>query len=92
MGKAYSLLWKQCTTELQDSFEARPDYHTDIKKNAINLLNAVEEHSLSYEETRYDMSTISDAVRTLFNIRQKEDEGLVAYTSRFKTIRNITVN
>jgi hypothetical protein len=56
------------------------------------LLNAIEEYSLTYEETRYDKSTISDAVRTLFNVRQKEDEDLVAYTSRFKTIRNITVN
>lgn len=56
------------------------------------MLNAIEERSLSYEETRYDMSTISDAVRTLFNIRQKDDEDLVTYATRLKTIRNITIN
>jgi hypothetical protein len=57
-----------------------------------NLLNAIEEHSLNYEETRYDMSIVSDAIRSLFTIRQNEGEDLVTYTSRFKTLRNIAVN
>jgi hypothetical protein len=47
---------------------------------------------LSYVETRHDMSIVSDAIRSLFTIRQKEDEDLVKYTSRFKTLHYITVN
>jgi hypothetical protein len=73
MSKAYSLLWKQCSRELQDKIEGRTDYEFDIQKKPINLLNATKENSLSYTETRYDMSIISDAVRTLFTIRQKDN-------------------
>jgi hypothetical protein len=69
MGKAYGLLWKQCNREMQNKIEGRSDYESKIRKNAINLLNAIEEHSLNYEETRYDMSIVADAIRTLFTIR-----------------------
>jgi hypothetical protein len=38
------------------------------------------------------MSIVADAIRTLFTIRQKEDESLVAYADRTKTLRNIAVS
>jgi hypothetical protein len=51
-----------------------------------------EEHCLNYEETRYDMSIVADAIRTLFTERQKEDESLVAYADRIKALRNIAAS
>jgi hypothetical protein len=92
MSKAYGLLWQQCTKAMQNKINSRSDYNTKIKNDAIELLNAIEEHALQYEDTRYSMSIVEDALRNLLMIRQKEDEDLVAYTDRFKTIRTIAVN
>ena len=91
MSKAYALLWQQCTRAMQNKIQTRSDFETSIENNAIALLNAIEEHALSYEETKYDMSIVADSLRSLLNIRQKEDEDLISYTERFKTIRNVAV-
>jgi hypothetical protein len=47
MGKAHSIIWKQCSRELQDKIEGRSDYNSHIKDNTISLLNAIEEHCLN---------------------------------------------
>jgi hypothetical protein len=44
---------------------------------------------LNYQETRYEMSIITDAFRSLFTNKQKEGESLQDYTSRFKTYTEI---
>ena len=90
-GKAYGLLWKHCSEGMKSKIQARSDWDK-IESNPIKLLNAIEEHALSYEATRYDMSIISDAMRSLLNIRQKDDEDLVSYVERFKTTAKVTKN
>jgi hypothetical protein len=60
-----------------------------ITTQAISLLRAIKEHSLNYQETRYEMSIIIDAFRSLFASKQKEGESLQDYTKRFKTSTEI---
>jgi hypothetical protein len=87
--KAYTLIWERCAKAMQNKIMARSNFEVEIYNDPIRLLNAVKEHALNYQETRYKMSIISDAFRALFTVQQKESESLQDYTGRFKTAREI---
>jgi hypothetical protein len=87
--KAYALIWERCAKAMQNKIMARSNFEAEIYNDPIKLLNAVKEHALNYQETRYEMSIISDAFRALFTVQQKESESLQDYTRHFKTTREI---
>jgi hypothetical protein len=87
--KAYALLWERCAKAMQSKIGSRSDYDTTVYNDPIQLLRAIKEHSLNYQETRYEMSIILDAFRAVFNSKQKESESLQDYTRRFKTSTEI---
>jgi hypothetical protein len=89
MTKAYAFIWDQCAKAMQNKIEARTEFATKIKGNPIKLLQAIKQHALNYQEHRYEMSIILDALRALINLRQKENESLQEYTKRFKTSRDV---
>ena len=84
MFKAYALLWERCNKAMQDKIASRSDYDSLVYNDPIQLLRAIKEHSLNYQDTRYEMSIISDAFRSLFMSKQKDGESLQDYTRRFK--------
>ena len=88
-GKAYGFLYGQCNKAMQSKLQACIDFYTTIKNNPIELLKAIEEHSVSYQENWYEMSIITNAIKNLFNLKQKEDESLIDYTGRFKSARDV---
>ena len=88
-GRAYALLYQQCNKALQHRLETRVDFLTEIKGNPIKLLDAIEEHSLSYMEKKYAPIILVEALKNLVNLKQKDDESLVDYTKRFKSARDI---
>ena len=92
MYKAYALLWERCAKAMQNRILSRTDYETKIYNDPIELLKSIKEHSLDYQETRYEMSIISDAFRAVFSTKQKDDENLQDYTRRFKTARDILIS
>ena len=59
--KAYALIWERCAKAMQNKLLAPSDYEDEIYNNPIKLLKAMKEHALNYQETRYEMSIISDA-------------------------------
>jgi len=65
---------------MQNKLLAHSDYEDEIYNNPIKLLKAIKEHVLNYQETRYEMSIISDASRALWNTTQKDNENLQDYT------------
>ena len=69
--KAYALIWERCAKAMQNKLLAQSDYEDEIYNNLIKLLKAIKEHALNYQETRYEMSIISDAFRALWNTTQK---------------------
>ena len=91
--KAHALLWKQCHKGLQAKIESRKDYTSaKMDSSPLALLKAIQEHSLSYEETKYEVSSVLDAMKNFINLKQKDDETLLDYTNRFKTARDIFRN
>jgi hypothetical protein len=89
LGNAYALIFGQCNKAMQNKIQARADFESEVKHNPIKLLDAIQEHSISYQENKYEMSIISDALKNLVNLKQKEDESLIDYTGRFKSARDI---
>ena len=53
--KAYAFLFKQCGTSLQSKITNRSDYELSIRNNPIKLMDAIQYHSMSYQENRYEM-------------------------------------
>jgi hypothetical protein len=87
--KSYALIWERCNTAMHGRLEQRTDFKSTIYNDPIELLRAIKECALNYQETRYEMSIISDALRALLNTRQREGENLQAFTRRFKTSKEI---
>ncbi|KAI2506113.1 Reverse transcriptase (RNA-dependent DNA polymerase) [Fragilaria crotonensis] len=88
LTKAYALLWERCAKAMKNKIEARSDYDK-IKNNPILLLKAIKEHALNYQENRYSMSIVLDALRTLLGTKQKEGESLQDFTKRFRVARDV---
>jgi hypothetical protein len=82
---AYAILLERCVKGMQVKIEARSDLENSITNNPIELLWAVKQRSLNSQEHRYKMSIILDALKTLINLRQRDQESLTDYTRRFKT-------
>ena len=87
--KAYAEIWARCNKAMQGKIESRKDYDSEIYNKPIKLIEAIKEHALNYEESRYEMSIILDAFKAFINCRQNEKEGLQDYTRRFKVAREI---
>ena len=67
--KAYTKLWKSCNKALKALIEVRTDCESTICNNPLELLKAIKEHVLNYQDLRYDMVIISDTFRVFFNYR-----------------------
>ena len=52
-------------------------------------MKAIKQHALNYQENRYPMSIIYDLMKTVFNMKQREDENLNQYQQHFKTQRDV---
>ena len=87
-GKAYAFIFGQCNKSMQAKIMERKDYNT-TKRDPIELLQAIKEISYSYQDTKYDMKIVTSAIKNLVNLKQKEDESLIDYTTRFKTARDV---
>ena len=82
--KAYAFLWEKCTRAMQNKITGRNDFEQKIFNNPINLLIVIKEHSLNYQESRFEMGIITDAINSFFSTKQKNNETLQDYTRRLK--------
>ena len=73
--KAYAEIWARCNKAMQAKIESRREYESDIYNKPIKLIEAIKEHALNYEETRYEMSIILDAFKAFIHCKQREKEG-----------------
>ena len=87
--KVYAVLWEKCSRRMQNKITGRNDFKEKIFNNPIILLLVNKKHSLNYQESRYEMNIITDAIRAFLNTKQKESETLQDYTRRFKTSKEI---
>lgn len=91
LGNAYAFLYGQCNKAMQMKIRTRTDFETKIDGDPIELLIAIESHLLSYQEHKYELSIIAEAIRNFVNLKQRDDESLIDYTARFKSARDIMV-
>jgi hypothetical protein len=63
--KAYALFGGRCAKGMRNKTEARSDLKSKIENNAFELLKAIKEHLISYQENCYNMSVILDSFMTL---------------------------
>ena len=87
--KAYALIWERCSKGMQNKVESRTDFVSRIKDEPLELLKAIKEHALNYQETRYVMSIVTDSLRHLMNTKQQEKESLQDYTRRFRVAKEV---
>ena len=87
--KLYALLWERCSVAMKNKISNRQDFKNSIYDNPINLLKAIKEHALNYQEYKYSMSIVSDSLRNLLHTKQKENENLQEYAKRFRTAEEI---
>ena len=88
VGKAYALFYERCNKAMQTKLQARKDFEAN-KTDPFKLLKAIKEHSVSYQENKYPMNTITDAIRNIVNLKMKDDESLIDYGLRFKVARDV---
>ena len=86
--KAYSLIWERCTLSMQSQLEQRTDFETKIYNNPINLINAIKEQTMNFQDTKYDMEIIDNSL-THFLLTRQKDEELHEYTKRFKSSKQV---
>jgi hypothetical protein len=77
--KAYAFLWERCAKGMKNKIESQTDYAT-IQQDPIELLKAIKEHALNYQEQHYKHMIVLDAMTTLFGTKQQDNESLQDYT------------
>ena len=70
--KTYAELWARCNKTMQAKIEARTNYEKGIYNDPIELIKAIREHALNYEESRYEMAIIYDALKAFINCHQRD--------------------
>jgi hypothetical protein len=89
MTKAYALLWGRCAKGMKSKIEARADFQTKTSKSPIDLLIAIKEHALNYQENKYPSAIVHDSIMNLLSAKQNNGESLQDYTKRFKNYRDV---
>ena len=74
--KAYAFLWEKCSRVMQNKIVGRKDFNRNIYNDPIKLLKAIKEQSLNFQESQYEMSIITEAIKNFFNTKQKDNESL----------------
>ena len=68
--KVYAEIWEKYNKALKALIEARTDYESSIYNDPVELLKAIKEHALNYQESRHDIAIILDTFRAFFNYKQ----------------------
>ena len=60
--KAYALTWGQCDKAMRSKMQSRKDHELTIKDDPIELLKAVKQHALAFQDTKYELATIVECI------------------------------
>ena len=91
LDSAYTLLFEKCSKVLKNKIQSRSDF-ASIKQNPILLIQAIEEHTVCYNEEKYPLCILFEALKNLVTLRQRENESLIDYTTRFKSAIDVLVS
>ena len=83
-----ALLLGRCSSSMTSQLHSRTDWE-QIEKDPVPLLEAIREHSLNYDSTKYRMKIILDALKNMVNLRQNHGEDLEVYLLRHKAAKKV---
>ena len=72
---------------MHNKISAQFDFETKIYDKPVELLKAIREHAIDYQETKYEISIIVDALKAMMTTKQREVENLAEYNRQFKKQR-----
>ena len=85
--KTYAIIWDKCSAMMKQSIEAQENYDK-TKRDPYLLFDTIEGLSYNYQESKYPIEIIFDALKNFINLKQKDDEDLTSYLDRFKAANN----
>lgn len=92
LTKAHALLIGRCTKGMKEKLKARMDWELKVSKDPIELLKAIKEEALSYQDNKYPAAIVLNALTNLLTCKQQHGESLQDYTSRFKNYRDVLMS
>ena len=81
---AYAKLWGNCSKDMQRKIVSMSIFESSIKNKLLELLSAIKKQALSFQEDQYKKRIILDSLINFVLTKQKEDECLDDYITRFK--------
>jgi len=83
--KAYALIWERCSQSMKNKIVNLSTFKSNIKNNPIELLKEIKRNALNYQEYKYDMAIMYDAISYLLRTKQNDFDSLQDYARKFKT-------
>ena len=81
--KLYSLIWGQCTGQMQTELMACKDYQEfKEEEDPIALIKAIKGITYNFRDQKYLPGSLWKAYRNLFNTVQRDDEDLKKFYDR----------
>ena len=89
--KAYALIFSNyCNRTMQVRIEEHKDYESEIRNDPIKLLKAIRVLMHDPARAKYPYASMTEALlRALQYTKQKEEENLIDYVTRFKSAKNV---
>ena len=73
---------------MRAKIETRKEYN-NLKNNPIELIKAIKECAMAYQDTKYPVATILDSMDAYLNIKQQNEENLIEYLKRYRVARDM---
>lgn len=92
LTKVHALLLGRCTKGMKERLKTRKDWELQTSKDPLELLRAIKEEAMSYQDHKYPAAIVLNAMSNLLNCKQQTGESLQDYTSRFKNFRDVMIS
>jgi hypothetical protein len=91
--QVYALIYSNyCTKTMQVRIEEHPDFTTKIRNDPVELLEAIK--TLTHDPVRahYPFASMHDALTSLVNLKQIENESTLDYAKRAKQQSDVVIS
>ena len=88
--KAYTMIMDQyCAKDVQVALKKQSDFETVVLNKPLVLLERIKLLVHTPEKAKYPLLTLIEAMASILNFRQGENEDLLSYLSRYKSERDV---
>src|SRR5687768_2460165 len=73
---------------MQNKLQVQKDFQM-MQGDPILLIQAIKQHATSMQDNKYKWSIIHNVSQSLENMKQRNEENLIDYMARFKSVRDV---